>query len=140
MTYLSLLPKKMDKIIKTFFEKMVSVNTVILFTSSKNTVGFRHKRVETLYKQAQSIKLDILRSSQDSDMHGVYNVIMEKSSNWSKKFSASAEWQRLIKFFSYTEAIGRVEVFTIFHFATRKFTIFHLIFCCFLVVKSRENV
>ena len=34
-------------------------------------------------------------------MHGVYNVIMEKSSNWSKKFSASAEWERLIKFFSY---------------------------------------
>ena len=38
------------------------------------------------------------------------------------------------------EAIGRVEVFTIFHFATRKFTIFHLIFCCFLVVIMCENV
>ena len=97
--------KKMDKIIKPFLKKwwgfVRSANTVILFTGSKNTVGLRHKRVETLYKQAQSIKLDILRSSQDSDMHGVYNVIMEKSSNWSKKFSASAEWERLIKFFSY---------------------------------------
>ena len=97
--------KKLDKIIKPFLKKwwgfVRSANTVILFTGSKNTVGLRHKRVETLYKQAQSIKLDILRSSQDSDMHGVYNVIMEKSSNWSKKFSASAEWERLIKFFSY---------------------------------------
>ena len=97
--------KKIDKIVKPYLKKwwgfVRSAKTVILFYWFKEHCWSQTKRVETLYKQAQSVKLDILRSSQDSDMQGVYNVIIEKLSNWSKKYSASTEWERVIKFFSY---------------------------------------
>ena len=104
--------KKLDRIMLPYLKKwwrfVRSANTVILFSGSKKTVVLRHKRVQTLFKQAQSIKLDLLRTSSDSDIVNTYWVISERTKNWSKKYSASKDWERLLKYFSYrTLAVQR---------------------------------
>ena len=64
--------KKLDRIMLPYLKKwwrfVRSANEVILFSGSKKTVRPRHKRVQTLFKQGQSIKLDLLRTSSNSDI------------------------------------------------------------------------
>ena len=66
-------------------------NTAILHLGSSNRAGLHIKQLTTFWKQMQIVRLDILKSSSDPRCSRLYDRLLAKQSQWSRRYPPAVE-------------------------------------------------
>ena len=81
--------RHLDAIVRRFLKKWLHLprgaNVAFLFIGTKKCSGLRMRRLETVYKQMQVVKLDIIRHAQDENVRGVFQVIETRQKEYKRR-------------------------------------------------------
>ena len=85
MTHVTRLDLVCRKYLKSWWRVPRGGNVAILYSGTRHRVGLRHKRLTTLFKQQQLVRMDLLRCSRDPLTLGVYKVIKDREARGKRR-------------------------------------------------------
>ena len=86
---------KLQAMANTYLKKWAGLprpaNTAILFIGSSDRAGLRIKNLVTVWKQMQVGRMDILKLSRDDRCKVLYEAILERQTQWTRKYPPAVE-------------------------------------------------
>ena len=86
---------KLQAMANTYLKKWAGLprpaNTAILFIGSSDRAGLRIKNLVTVWKQMQVVRMDILKLSRDDRCKLLYEAILERQTQWTRKYPPAVE-------------------------------------------------
>ena len=90
LAYVRMLDKKVKPFVKRWASLPRPANATFLFIGSKSHGGLRMRRIETIYKQMQVVRLDLIRHAADDQLRGIFQIIQTREATYRQRHAHTA--------------------------------------------------